>query len=84
MCKLLQKMFVPFLLFVSFTYAQSLSTVEWFAMSSGMSTTVDAVAVNGNDVYVGGLFAFAGGIQTNRIAKWNGTNWSSLGGGVNG
>ncbi len=84
MYKSLQKMILLTLIFISSNFSQSQSAVEWFAMSGGMSTTVDAVAVIGNDVYVGGLFTFAGGIQVNRIAKWNGTNWSSLGGGVNG
>ena len=54
-----------------------------------MSSTVNAIAINGNDVYVGGAFTSAynaagGGVNTisaNRIAKWNGTSWSALGAG---
>jgi hypothetical protein len=41
-----------------------------------------AIAVSGNDVYVGGEFSSAGGIQANRIAKWNNTGWSALDAGV--
>src|SRR6185503_12153090 len=33
--------------------------------------------------YVGGWFRRAGGTPANYIAKWNGTNWSALGSGMN-
>ncbi|MCX6130156.1 MAG: hypothetical protein NTX25_13955, partial [Proteobacteria bacterium] len=35
------------------------------------------------NLYAGGAFTTAGGIAANRIAKWNGTSWSSLGTGMN-
>jgi hypothetical protein len=35
-------------------------------------------------VYVGGYFTSAGGAGANRIAKWSGSDWSSLGSGING
>jgi hypothetical protein len=61
----------------------------WSALGSGVSqhTTVDCdvrgIAVIGKDVYVGGVFASAGGVLgTNRIARWDGTSWFPLGGGV--
>jgi hypothetical protein len=38
---------------------------------------------SGPSLYVAGSFTTAGGIASPRIAKWNGTNWSSLGSGVN-
>jgi trimeric autotransporter adhesin len=52
----------------------------------GVSTDgeVDALAVQGNNVYVGGTFTHAGGVPVNSIAKWNGTQWSALGSGVDG
>ena len=37
----------------------------------------------GTDLYAGGWFTTAGGVSANRIAKWNGTTWSSLGSGMN-
>jgi hypothetical protein len=41
---------------------------------------VDALAVSGSDLYVGGGFLDAAGIATaDDIAKWNGTTWSALG-----
>ncbi len=43
------------------------------------SGIVNAVAVNGDDVYVGGNFDHAGGINAHGIAMWNGKTWSSLG-----
>lgn len=44
---------------------------------------VNAVAVSGSNVYVGGSFTRAGSVNATNIAKWNGSNWSALGGGVN-
>jgi hypothetical protein len=42
------------------------------------------IATSGNDVYAGGNFTDAGGtVYVNHIAKWNGSNWSALGGGLN-
>src|SRR5437870_2658145 len=45
---------------------------------------VDAIAVNGSDVYFGGDFTMAGGITATNIAKWNGSEWSALGSGLDG
>lgn len=47
-------------------------------------TSVEALAVAGNDVYVGGRFTQAGGVSALNVAHWNGTAWSSLGTGTNG
>ncbi len=38
---------------------------------------------SGPAIYAGGSFSMAGGIPANRIAKWDGTNWSPLGTGMN-
>ncbi|NJL58675.1 MAG: hypothetical protein HC887_02535 [Desulfobacteraceae bacterium] len=48
--------------------------------------TVNAVAVDGSgNVYIGGSFTSVGsGTPANNIAKWNGTSWDTLGGGLNG
>jgi len=45
--------------------------------------SVEALAVSGSDLYVGGEFTTAGGIAANYIAKWNGSTWSALGSGMN-
>jgi len=54
--------------------------------------SVNAIAVDGSNVYVGGTFEAVGKLAVNNIAKWNGSSWSALpptgengvkGGGVN-
>ena len=45
---------------------------------------VFALFVQGNDVYAGGDFTFAGGTRANGIAHWDGTAWHALGTGVEG
>jgi len=60
----------------------------WSALGSGVThfsgPYVDAIEVNGSDVYVGGFFDSAGGVvNTNGIARWNGSTWSALGTGIN-
>lgn len=51
---------------------------------------VNALAAEGSDIYVGGVFLTVGNIMSktnvsvNRIAKWNGSAWSALGDGLNG
>lgn len=64
---------------------------SWSTMGTGVTRVcfgcfpgVTAIAVSGNDVYVGGQFISAGGVIVNNIAKWDGTNWSALGNGVEG
>jgi hypothetical protein len=48
----------------------------------GSGTSITAIAVNGNNVYIGGSFTNAGGVTVNNIARWNGTTWSALGSGI--
>src|SRR5262249_5060830 len=55
----------------------------WFPLGSGLGDTVYALAVNGTDVYAGGLFTTAGGGPASRVAGWNGSAWFDLAGGVN-
>jgi hypothetical protein len=43
---------------------------------------VNALTVIGTDLYAGGWFTTAGGVSVNNIAKWDGTNWDSLGSGT--
>lgn len=46
---------------------------------------VDALAVDGTDLYVGGFFTTTGSLSVNNVARWNpGSGWSALGNGVSG
>jgi hypothetical protein len=53
--------------------------------ANGVNNSVNALTVfddgsgGGPALYAGGFFTTAGGVTANRIAKWNGTSWSSLG-----
>jgi hypothetical protein len=52
---------------------------------NGVNSTVTALAVSGSDLYVGGVFTEANsgaGISVNRLARWNGSVWSSVGSGA--
>src|SRR6185436_11392597 len=63
---------------------------SWSALGSGIgnvpgqNTEVNALAVSGNDLYVGGRFTAAGGLAATNVAKWNGSSWSALGSGIGG
>jgi hypothetical protein len=50
--------------------------------ANGVNSTVNAIAVNGTDVYVAGIFTNAGTTVVRGIAKWDGTSWSGLGSGA--
>ena len=52
----------------------------------GVSGYVRAIAVSGNDVYVGGQFSAVGSLIANNIARWNSVSgaWSALGSGASG
>src|SRR5262249_28756625 len=64
------------------------SDANWVSLGGLQATSGEgwAMVVNTNAglVYVGGTFAFAGGMVVSNVAVWNGTNWSALGRGVNG
>ncbi len=42
------------------------------------------MAASGSNLYVGGSFTNAGGLNIKALARWNGANWSAVGGGVDG
>ncbi len=61
----------------------------WAPVGEGTSATIrGAMTVfddgSGPALYMGGDFATAGGIEVNYVAKWDGEEYSALGGGVSG
>ncbi len=52
------------------------------ALYSGPDGPLAALAVSGSDLYVGGYLNAAGGVSVNRVAKWNGSIWSTVGSGM--
>ncbi|MBO9327013.1 MAG: hypothetical protein J7463_17125, partial [Roseiflexus sp.] len=51
----------------------------------GISGTVNAIAISGGNLYVGGAFTDAGGASSaDRIARWDGSRWHAIGTGVDG
>ncbi len=61
---------------------------EWSVLAGpahvGMGAPVSALAVfddgGGDALYASGFFLVAGGVPSNRVAKWDGDNWSALSG----
>jgi trimeric autotransporter adhesin len=53
-------------------------------VGEGFNGAVHAIAIDGDDLYVGGAFTEAGGVAANRVARWDGEAWSALGGGIDG
>jgi len=59
---------------------QRLSTI---GSSNGLNNGVYSLATDtSGNLYAGGYFTTAGGNSVNHIAKWNGSNWSTLGSGM--
>jgi hypothetical protein len=61
----------------------------WSAVSPGMSyvlgpPSLNALAVSGTSLYVGGVLSAAGGVPVSAVAQWDGTAWSALGPGPGG
>lgn len=43
---------------------------------------VNTIAVDGNNVYIGGQFASVDGVRAQNLAMWDGARWSAVGGGT--
>ena len=76
---------------VSVNHVARWNGTSWSAVGSGffLNNTVYALAVyddgSGAALYVGGAFTLPSGWPTmGRIARWNGTSWSQVGGGTDG
>ena len=56
----------------------------WGPLGLGMNSNVYALAVSGTNLYAGGQFTTAGGVEANCVAQWNGSTWLALGSGIGG
>ena len=59
----------------------------WRGLASGINGEVNALAIRGNELFVGGSFTIAGDVLANNVAAWDmtqpdGTGWRALGGGT--
>ncbi len=61
---------------------------NWFALGNGMGATpvgynyVFALSEYNGNLYAGGMYDYAGGVLAHSIAKWDGSTWTDLQGGV--
>ena len=55
----------------------------WSAMGSGFNGPVHAIERHGNSTYAAGAFTASGATPLNNVARWNGTAWVAVGGGLN-
>jgi hypothetical protein len=75
---------------VAANYVAKWNGTRWSALGSSTANgvahptyaIVQALAVLGSDVYVGGQFRSAGGTAATNLARWNGTSWSAVGTGT--
>ncbi|MEM6648050.1 MAG: T9SS type A sorting domain-containing protein [Bacteroidota bacterium] len=64
--------------------AQMWEGIDSGVEGNGLNAVVRAIAVSGTDVYVGGDFVDAGGVEdADNLARWDGTQWHAVGGGLN-
>ena len=69
------------LLFLSVFLSANLFGQSWISATpfDDPNNTVRDVEVHNGDVYIGGDFQTVGGIVADRVAKWNGVSWSTVG-----
>jgi hypothetical protein len=78
----------PFADSISVNHVARWNGNTWSALGSGIDSgssstiQVSALAVHGSDLYAAGNITSAGGVLVTAIARWNGTNWSSVGSGL--
>jgi hypothetical protein len=69
-------------------YVFKFDGTSWTPLGGGiyyndaLSTPVTALLVEGQDVYLGGQFRNVGGVDATNLARWDGTDWWPVGGGV--
>ncbi len=53
-----------------------------FSLAGADTFHVTAVAIRGDEVFVGGRFSVIGGALANNVARWDGRSWSGFGSGA--
>ena len=61
--------------------ATTTGAASYQSLGSGVDGPVNLIKVVGTNLYVAGLFAYAGDIPAYHVAVWNGSNWKALGNG---
>jgi hypothetical protein len=51
---------------------------------NGLDGDIRTIALDGDDLYAGGTFSYAGIAKAGSIARWDGTSWHNVGGGITG
>ena len=70
---------VPFAVTAGVASAQCATQWVPSAFGSGLDGHVfDVVGMPNGEIIAGGAFSSAGGVPANRIARWDGTSWSSM------
>ena len=77
-------LFIGFLAIASSLHAQIPGDEHWDVRfgPSGTENTIIAVLRHGTNVYVGGTFGMAGGVNATNIARWDGHDWHAMGPGI--
>ena len=61
----------------------TIADTNWVAIATpATNNSITALAWDGTNLYAGGLFTSIAGVLANRVAKWDGSTWASLGGGM--
>lgn len=70
----------------AWTAANSGGVSSWMTFPGAAFTVwINAVAIVGSDIYIGGYFTDMGGVPgTTYIARWDGSQWRALGSGLDG
>ena len=71
------------LLIFLFNISINIYAQNWTSLGSGLNNSVYAIVEYNGEIYAGGAFDSAGGIPASHIAKWNGSNWTVVGDGLN-
>jgi trimeric autotransporter adhesin len=55
---------------------------RWNLLGEGTNGIVNAIAIVGSNIYVGGQFTTIGGVSARNLARWDGQRWNAVGQGA--